>query len=123
MRSEIKQSEMAVSFLSGRADTASTEVFLSIVDADEPALFIDLWSRGTGRIGVAELRRCGSEPFSSGRTAGLYELVKLHAEHFRAPGPTVSLKGVLWPRREVLLQLEEGCSSLPWVGPKPESSQ
>jgi hypothetical protein len=123
MRSEVKQSEMVISFLSGREGTASTEVFLSIVDADEPALFIDLWSRGSGRIGVAELRLCGSEPFSSGRTAGLYELVKLHGEHFQAPGPTVSLKGVLWPRREVLLQLEEGCSSLPQAGRNLESSQ
>lgn len=122
MRREIKQSEMVVSFLSGRVGTASTEMFLSIVDANEPTLFIDLWNKSSGRLGVAELRLCGSEPFSSGRTAGLYELVKLHGEHFQAPSPTVSLKGVLWPRREVLSQFEEGCSSLPQVGRKPESS-
>ncbi len=122
MGREIKQSEMVVSFLSGRAGAASTEMFLSIVGANEPTLFLDLWNKSSGRIGVAELRLCGSEPFSSGRTAGLYELAKLHGEHFQAPDQAVSLKGVLWPRREVLSQFEEGCSSLPEVGRKPESS-
>ena len=122
MRSEIKQSEMVVSFIGARADVASTEMFLSIVDVAEPTIFLDLWHRSSGRIGFAELRLCGSESFSSGRTAGLYELVKLHGEHFLVPGPIASLKGVLWPRREVLLQFEEGCSSLPRVGLKTESS-
>ena len=120
---QINQKDMVISLIGSRAASDSTEAFMSIADADQPILFLDLWNRGAGRIGFAELHLCGSEARTLGRSAGLYELTQLHPAGYQVPGPIVSLTGVLWPRREVLEQLEAGDASLPLAGLKTLSSR
>ena len=120
---QINQKDMVISLIGGRAAPDSTEAFLSVVDADQPVLFLDLWNREVGRIGFAELHLCGSESRALGCSAGLYKLAQLHPADYQAPGPVASLTGVLWPRREVLEQLEAGDASLPLAGLKSLSSR
>lgn len=119
----IRQKDMVVSLVGGREAPDSTEAFLSIAGASQPVLFLDLWNKESGRIGFAELQLCSDDTRSQGRSAGLYKLARLHPADYQAQGPVASLTGVLWPRREVLEQLEAGDASLPLAGLNLRSSQ
>ena len=120
---QVKQRNMVLSLIGGRAGSGSTEAFLSIVGSDQATLYLDLWDKDAGRLGYAELRHCRTESRTKKRSAGLYKLVRLHSADYQAPGPVASLTGVLWPRREVLEQLEAGDASLPLAGLKSLSSR
>lgn len=120
---QIKQKDLVVSLIGGRTGPESTEVFLSIAGVSQPKLFLDVWSKESGRIGFVELHLCGSEARSLERSSGLYKLAQLHPADYQAQGLVVSLTGVLWPRREVLEQLEARDASLPLAGLNLQSSQ
>ena len=120
---QIKQKDLVVSLIGGRTGPESTEFFLSIAGVSQPMIFLDLWSKESGRIGFLELHLCGSEARSLRCSSGLYKLAQLHAADYQVQGLVVSLTGVLCPRREVLEQLEARDASLPLAGLNLQSLQ
>lgn len=112
----ISQRDLNIIFIPARCSESSTEVFLWVAGCDEKTLFLDINTRSGGRIGWAELERCGEEQRRDGVMTSGYELARLHAADYQPQGPVVSLSGVLWPRREVLEQLAAGDASLPLAG-------
>ena len=108
----IAQSQIVQVLIGGRCSYSSTEIIPCIEGLEIPEFWLELWGEDKGKrskMGYAKFELATTNGLIS---EGTYQLAQLLPASSPAPHPVISMSGVLWPRQRVLLQLEQGGSSL-----------
>lgn len=97
---KLTQSQLGAFLHAGRRSAASTEIVLELATVDLQCFWIELWNLdsllGYGRFELVP------RPEGSCSTTASFVLAELRAACSPAPGPIVSLSGVLWNRQAAL---------------------